>query len=216
MEPLFAKFFSKPTRQNIYREDTTIKPAEEGITGVAKYLQTQSNKPVRQHHYTNKLSSVGEYLNRRDARLIELTDAKKNEINIARAQRNIEENLMSVENTKLSGVAKYAESQEQALRDAQEQQQKLTGVTKYIANIIENKPAVTGVSRYLFNRVDVKVSGVGRYVINKSLADKNKPKVTILQSSSVTKYLKDRSTILTSSVAKYIAKQAVASKQVLA
>ena len=123
---------------------------------------------------------------------------------------------MSAENEELSGVARYVESQEQALREAQEKELAVTGVAKYLTNITENKPATTGVSKYLKNRVDATVSSVDRYVINKSLADKNKPEVVIVEPSSVSKYLENRSTMVTSSVAKYIAKQSVAARQVVA
>ena len=122
---------------------------------------------------------------------------------------------MSAEDKELSGVAKYVESQEQAIRDAQEAKPVLTGVAKYLTNIIENKPAVTGVARYLFNRADAQVSSVDRYVIKKYQADKNKPEVVIIPPSSVTRYIENKPTMLTSSVAKYIAKQAVAQKQVV-
>ena len=123
---------------------------------------------------------------------------------------------MSAENEKLSGVAKYVESQEQALREAQAKEQAVTGVAKYLKNIVDNKPATTGVSKYLKNRVEATVSSVDRYVINKALADKNKPEVVVVEPSSVSKYLDNKPTMLTSSVAKYLAKQSVAARQVVA
>ncbi|WP_428356645.1 hypothetical protein [Methyloprofundus sp.] len=212
-------FSTKPARQDIYRENV-IEPSVEGLTGVAKYLQTQSNQPVEQHDQVEKLSRVGEYVNRRNERAIELSSTEKDEINArvnaAIEQRNIEESLMSEEQERLSGVARYVESQEKAIKEAQEAEPILTGVTKYLTNIVENKAVLTGVAKYLSNRADAKVSSVDRYVINKSLVDKNKPEVVILPPSSVTKYLESRPTLLTSSVAKYIAKQSVASRQAVA
>ncbi|SMG64441.1 conserved hypothetical protein [methanotrophic bacterial endosymbiont of Bathymodiolus sp.] len=212
-------FSSKPVSQNIYRDEVT-ESSDEVLTGVAKYLQTQSDKPVEQGSYTKKLSGVAEYLNTHNANSIELTSAEKDVINArineAIELRKIEESLMSAENEELSGVARYVENQEQAIREAQEVAGARTGVAKYLSNIVENKPVLTGVARYLFNRADAPVSSVDRYVINKSLADKNKPEIVVIPSSSVTKYLESRPTILTSSVAKYVAKQAVAEKQVVA
>ena len=212
-------FSSKQTNQNIYRDDL-IEASDEGLTGVAKYIQTHNDNPVERSSYTKKISSVAEYVNIHNASSIELTSAEKDVINArineAIELRKIEESLMSAENEELSGVARYVESQEQALRDSQEAEVAPTGVAKYLSKIVENKPALTGVARYLFNRADAQVSSVDRYVIKKSLADKNKPEVVIIPPSSVTRYLESRPTILTSSVAKYIAKQAVAEKQVVA
>jgi len=213
-------FSSNKTSQDIYREDAPVESVDEGLTGVAKYLNAQSDKPVGQSSYSKKLSSVGEYINTRNTTAIELTSAEKDvinaRINATIERRKIEESLMSTENEELSGVARYVENQEQALRDAQEEQGAITGVAKYITNIIENKPATTGVSKYLMNRVDATVSSVDRYVINKSLADKNKQEVVVVEPSSVSKYLENRPTLVTSSVAKYIAKQLVSARQATA
>ncbi|OQK17358.1 hypothetical protein AU255_05600 [Methyloprofundus sedimenti] len=212
-------FSSKQTRQDIYRDDLE-ESSNEGLTSVAKYIQTQTSKPVEHGSYSKKLSGVGEYINTHNARSVELTRAEKDVINARINEtielRKIEESLMSAENEKLSGVARYVESQAQAIREAQEAAGTVTGVAKYVSNLIENKPVITGVSRYLFNRVDAQVSSVDRYVINKSLADKNKPVKVIIPPSSVTRYLESRPTMLTSSVAKYIAKQIVAGKQAVA
>ena len=209
-------FSSKPTSQNIYRDDP-IESSDEGLTGVAKYIQTQQNNPVERSSYTKKISSVAEYVNTHNASLIELTSAEKDVINArineAIELRKIEESLMSAENEELSGVARYVENQEQACKAAQEEEQAITGVARYITNIIENKPVTTGVSKYLKNRVDATISSVDRYVIQKSLAEKSKPEVIVMEPSSVAKYLENRPTMLTSSVAKYIAKQGVSARQ---
>ncbi len=210
-------FSSKQTSQDIYREDVPVDSLGESLTGVAKYIHEQSDKPVEISRYTKKLSSVGEYIQTRNATAIDLTDVEKDAIN-ARVKatielRKTEESLMSAENEKLSGVARYVESQEQAIIAAQEEELVETGVAKYLANIIETKPVTTGVAKYLKNRVDATVSSVDRYVIQKSLADKNKPEICIVEPSGVDKYLENRPTLLTSSVAKYIAKQGVAARQ---
>jgi len=214
-------FSGKQARQDIYRDDTPVESTDNGLSGVAKYINAQVDKPVGQSSYVENLSGVGEYIKIRNATSVELTSAEKDvvnaRINAIIEQRKIEESMMSAENEELSGVARYVESQEQAHREALEKEQAVTGVAKYLNNIIANKPATTGVSRYLFNRVDATVSSVDRYVINKALADKNKPEAIIpLPESSVTKYLENKSTLLTSSVARYLAKQAVAAKQVSA
>lgn len=210
-------FSQKRTTRNIYRDNEQVEPSDEKLSGVSKYIKAQIDKPIRESSYSKKLSGVAEFIKTRNLALIELTSAEKSEVNARISatieQRKAEEILMSIENEKLSGVAKYVESQEQALKSAQEKEAEITGVTKYITNIVKNKPVVTGVSRYLFNRVDATVSSVDRYVINKALADKNKPEVVIAPPpSSVTKYLENRPTMKTSSVAKYIAKQIVATK----
>ncbi len=215
---LSSIFSSKQTSSNIYREDTPAKTSGEEISSVAKYINAQSEKPVRISSYSKKLSGVGEYIKSRDATWIELTNTEKNVINtrnIAALEiRKTEESLMSDDNVELSGVARYVESQEQACLAAQLKEKKLTGVEKYITSIVENKPVATGVAKYLKNRAEVKVSSVDRYVVNKSLADKNKPEPEIvIEPSSVAKYLESKPTMLTSSVAKYIAKQLVSARQ---
>ncbi|GAW85388.1 hypothetical protein bplSymb_SCF00608P008 [Bathymodiolus platifrons methanotrophic gill symbiont] len=213
-------FSSKQTRQDVYRDVAPVESSDEDLTGVAKYINAQSDNPVERHGYSKKLSGVAEYINTRSATTIELTDAEKDVIN-ARINatielRKTEESLMSAENEELSGVARYVESQEQACLAAQEEELAVTGVAKYLSNIVANKPATTGVAKYLKNRVEATVSSVDRYVINKSLADKNKPEVVVVEPSSVTKYLENKPTRLTSSVAKYIAKQGVAARQTAA
>ena len=128
-------FSSKKTSQDIYRDNLPVEPSDEGsfdedITGVAKYINAQSNKPVEHHSYVKKLSSVGEYIKTRNTTSIELTSAEKDVINARISAtielRKTEESLMSAENEKLSGVAKYVESQEQAIREAQEKEQSTT------------------------------------------------------------------------------------------
>lgn len=218
-------FSSKKKSSDIYRDELPVElsgeeSSSEGVTGVAKYINAQADKPVEHHDYVKKLSGVGEYIKTRNATSMELTSAEKDVIN-ARINatielRKTEESLMSAENEKLSGVAKYVESQEQAIREAQEKEQAATGVAKYLKNIADNKPATTGVSKYLKNRVEATVSSVDRYVINKALADKNKPEVVVVEPSSVSKYLDNKPTMLTSSVAKYLARQSVAARQTVA
>lgn len=214
-------FSAKKASQEVYRDDVSVDSSDDGLTGVAKYLSAQTDRPVESSDgYTKKLSGVGEYIETRSATMVELTSAEKEVINTRISaiieQRKIEESLMSAENEELSGVARYVDSQEQASKAAQEEELAVTGVAKYLSDIVGNKPAATGVSKYLKNRIEATVSSVDRYVINKSLADKNKPEVVISEPSSVDKYLDGRSTLLTSSVAKYIAKQGVAARQAVA
>ncbi len=207
-------FSSKQTVKKVRQEYVPVISAD-GSTGVDRYINTQGERPAGQSGHSKKLSGVDKYLHERQATVRELSDEEKELINarIAEKQQLTEECLMNAENEKLSGVARYVESQENARKAAQEKEMPKTGVAKYIANVIANKPVQTGVARYLFNRVEKNVSSVDRYVINKALADKSKPKVVVLEPSSVTKYLQNKPTMLTSSVAKYIAKQAVAAKQ---
>ncbi len=209
--------FSKKVSSSIGHEENVVKSSDDQLTSVTRYINAQKDKVST--HRLEKLSGVDAYLKARKE--VELTREEKDEIN-ARInatieQRAIEENLMNDENKELSGVAKYVESKEKAYSDAQKEAPVVTGVAKYIKDIVDNKPVATGVAKYLLNRVETKVSSVDRYVINKALADKSKPKVVVLPPSGVTKYLENRPTLLTSRVAKYIARQAVlANKSVVA
>jgi len=203
--------FSKKTSSAVEREEEVVQSSEGELTRVARYVNAQKDKVSANR--SEKLSGVGAYLNARKETAVELTNAEKDEINTrinaTIEQRAVEENLMNDENKELSGVARYVESQEKAYSDAQKEVPVVTGVAKYIKDIVENKPVATGVSKYLLNRIETKVSSVDRYVVNKALADKNKPEVVTLPPSGVTKYLESRPTLLTSRVAKYIARQAV-------
>ncbi|NOQ14387.1 MAG: hypothetical protein GQ583_07935 [Methyloprofundus sp.] len=219
-------FSRKGNSQNIYRDEEAAEEPlneslDEGLTGVAKYLNAQTDRPSVQSTSSKHLSAVDKYISSRNSSKTELSSAEKEEINARITEtiekRKIEESLMSAENEELSGVAKYVEKQEQAYKEAKEQEEAVTGVAKYISNIVENKPATTGVAKYLKNRAEVKVSSVDRYVINKALADKNKPAAEApLPPSGVAKYLANKPTLMTSSVAKYIAKQSVAARQAVA
>jgi len=211
--------FSKKTSSTIERKEELVQSSDAGLTRVARYVNAQKNKVSINR--SEKLSGVSAYINARKETTVELTRAEKDEINTrinaTIKQRAVEEKSMSNENKELSGVARYVESQEKAYNDAQKEAPVVTGVAKYIKDIVDNKPVATGVAKYLLNRVETKVSSVDRYVVNKALADKNKPEVVILPPSSVTKYLESRPTLLTSRVAKYIARQAVlASKSAVA
>jgi len=212
-------FPKKKAPKNVYRDEATAVSSSDGKSGVARYLESQISINNTSGTSSKKLSRVDEYLQARNTDEVELTREEKNAINTrvnAKIElRQSEESLMSAEDEELSGVAKYVESQNQ-INAAQQEEQKLTGVAKYLAEVTSSKPATTGVSKYLSNRVDAKVSSVDRYVISKSLADKNKPKVVILPDSSVTKYLENKPTMLTSRVAKYLAKKVVSDKQAAA
>jgi len=212
-------FSSKPAEKSIYSEDANAEPRVKQKSGVDKYLENQNGNLNESIPYSKKLTCVDEYVNAKNESAVELTSVEKDEINTRIEKINLrksEESLMSVEDKELSGVAKYVESQREASDAALLEVQPLTGVAKYLADIISNKPATTGVSKYLLNRIDTKVSSVDRYVINKSLADKNKPEVVILPDSSVSKYLDNISTMQTSRVAKYLAKKVISDKHVAA
>jgi len=212
-----SNIFSKKTAdKTIYREE----PKTKLRSSVDEYLDAQNNDSRNSSSYSKKLTGVGAYVNSRSESEVKLTSVEKDEINTRITTkiklRKSEESLMSVEDKELSGVAKYVESQKEASDAAGLEAQSLTGVAKYLADIISNKPATTGVSKYLSNRVDATVSSVDRYVISKNLADKNKPKVVIIPDSSVTKYLDGISSMQTSRVAKYLAKKVISDKQVAA
>lgn len=213
-------FPKKAAERNIYQEVNQVEPSAKQMSGVEKYLAAQSNSAQTEVVGSKKLTCVDEYVKTRSDSVAELTSVEKDEINTritAKIKlRKSEESLMSVEDKELSGVAKYVESQKEASDAALLEAQPLTGVTKYLADIISSKPATTGVAKYLLNRIETKVSSVDRYVTNKSLADKNKPKVVILPDSSVSKYLDSIATMKTSRVAKYLAKKVISDKQVVA
>lgn len=213
-----SKIFQKKTvDQNIYREDqgAKVKPR----SSVDEYLDAQNNDSRKSSSYSKKLTGVGAYVNTRSESEVKLTSVEKDEINTRITTkiklRKSEESLMSVEDKELSGVAKYVESQKEAV-EAELKAQPITGVAKYLTDIISNKPVATGVSKYLLNRIEAQVSSVDRYVVSKNLADKNKPKVVIIPDSSVTKYLDGISSMQTSRVAKYLAKKVISDKQVAA
>jgi hypothetical protein len=211
-------FPNKSVAKNTYHKETRVKPSVK--SSVDKYIETQSSNSCNSGVLSKKLTCVDEYFNAKNEAVVELTSVEKDEINIRITEkiklRKSEESLMSVEDKELSGVAKYVESQKEANAAAELNVQAPTGVAKYLADIISNRSVATGVSKYLLNRTEATVSSVDRYVISKSLADKNKPVVVIIPDSSVTKYLEDISTMQTSRVAKYLAKKVISDKQVVA
>ncbi|MDC9728621.1 MAG: hypothetical protein PSN04_04730 [Methyloprofundus sp.] len=214
---VLSKIFpKKAVETNIYRTEASPKKR----SSVDEYLETHSASSHKSNLRSKKLTCVDRYVSTKNESGVELTAVEKDEINsriTARIKlRKSEESLMSVEDKELSGVAKYVESQKELSDAAALDVQPLTGVAKYLAAIISNKPVATGVAKYLLNRTEAKVSSVDRYVTNKALADKNKPKVVIIPDSSVTKYLDGISTMQTSRVAKYLAKKVVSDKQVVA
>jgi hypothetical protein len=210
-------FPNKSVKKNSYRKDALVDSHAKLKSSVDKYIENQSSRSRISVVVSKKLSGVAKYIYTKNKSVVELTSVEKDEINARiNAQINLrksEESLMSIEGKELSGVAKYVESQKEV---AEKAEPLLTGVDKYLADIISNKPATTGVSKYLLNRVEATVSSVDRYVISKTLADKNKPKVVIIPDSSVTKYLAGISTMQTSRVAKYLAKKIISDKQVVA
>lgn len=122
--------------------------------------------------------------------------------------------------TALSGVAKYLKEQEQnqpsgvakyLARQAIAEKNKpvvvLSGVEKYLKNNKDSAPIVvrTGVAKYLDNQDKTPASRVAKYMLQKSIAERNapqKPKTTRVES-----YLQSLPETTTSSVSKYLAKQ---------
>ncbi len=124
--------------------------------------------------------------------------------------------------TALSGVAKYLKEHEQnqpsgvakyLARQAIAEKNKpvvvLSGVAKYLNNNKDSAPIIrTGVAKYLDNQDKTPTSRVAKYVLQKSIAERNapeKPKTTRVES-----YLQSLPETKTSSVSKYLAKQTAA------
>jgi hypothetical protein len=128
----------------------------------------------------------------------------------------------SADSSGLTGVARYLEIQKQSLEVSQKE-----------AELLEdqrNTQVITGVAKYLEKAKQSPVSSVSRYMLKKSLAEKNAPKVVgkpqatgvakylsnqkdkpVL--SGVAKYLKNQDSLpQATKVAKYMAKQALAAK----
>jgi hypothetical protein len=86
-----------------------------------------------------------------------------------------------------------------------------TGVAKYLIAL----PLVTSVTKYLKNQEKQSVTGVAKYVLRQTIADRNAPPTT-----GVTKYLakaaKQPAPLKKSGVAKYLAKQELAAPNLLA
>ena len=124
--------------------------------------------------------------------------------------------------TELSGVAKYLKEQEQhqpsgvakyLVRQAIAEKNKpvvvLSGVAKYLNNNKDSAPVVrTGVTKYLDNQDKTPTSRVAKYVLQKSIAERNAPAKP--QTSRVESYLQNLPETTTSSVSKYLTKQAAA------
>jgi hypothetical protein len=121
--------------------------------------------------------------------------------------------------TALSGVAKYLKSQEQhqpsgvakyLARQAITEKNKpvvvLSGVAKYLNNNKDSTPVVrTGVAKYLDNQDKTPTSRVAKYVLQKSIAERNAPPK--VKRTRVESYLESLPETKTSSVSKYLAKQ---------
>ncbi|MFZ2451128.1 MAG: hypothetical protein WAW36_11470 [Methylovulum miyakonense] len=123
----------------------------------------------------------------------------------------------------LTGVARYLENQRQILEASKEEAESLEDQ--------RNTQVITGVAKYVEKTRQNPVSGVTRYMLKKSLAEKNapktasKPQVTGVAKylsnqkekpvlSGVAKYLKNQDSLpKATKVTKYMAKQAIAAKQ---
>ncbi len=138
---------------------------------------------------SNEQTGVSRYLNNQPAGL-----------------SSVEKYLKTQEQNQPSGVAKYLSRQ--AIAERNKPAMTLSGVEKYLKN---NKDSVaiivkkTGVEKYLASQNNVSVSRVAKYVLQKTIAERNapaKPKATRVES-----YLQSLPEIKTSSVSKYLAKQ---------
>jgi hypothetical protein len=123
---------------------------------------------------------------------------------------SVEKYLKAQEVNQPSGVAKYLARQAIAARN--KPVVVLSGVDKYLKNNEGSAPVVmkrTGVEKYLSMQENVPVSRVAKYVLQKTIDERNapaKPKATRVES-----YLQSLPETTTSRVSKYLARQAVAS-----
>ena len=121
---------------------------------------------------------------------------------------SVEKYLKSQEQNQPSGVAKYLARQ--AIAERNKPVVTLSGVEKYLKNNEGSAPIVvkkTGVEKYLATQDNAPVSRVAKYVLQKTIAERNapaKPKATRVES-----YLQSLPESTTSSVSKYLAKQAL-------
>jgi hypothetical protein len=122
----------------------------------------------------------------------------------------VEKYLKAQEVNQPSGVAKYLARQ--AIAERNKPVVVLSGVEKYLKNNVGNAPIVvkrTGVEKYLSTQESVPVSRVAKYMLQKSIEERNapaKPKATRVES-----YLQNLPETTTSSVSKYLARQAAVS-----
>jgi hypothetical protein len=112
--------------------------------------------------------------------------------------------LKNQENNQPSGVAKYLARQ--AILERNKPVVTLTGVAKYLNNNKNSATVIkTGVSKYIDSQEQTTVSGVAKYVLKKTIADRYaEPKS---KETRVEHYIKNKPDVYVSGVAKYLAKQ---------
>ncbi len=192
MAGLFGFIFGKSPKNQVYNNssEVVIEDVSCGLTGVAKYLQTQ--KPVisatgvakylkvKEQHTP---SSVAKYLSRQV-----IISKQKREIETSEEVliTGVEQYLKTHEDRpkiRISGVAKYLSNHSH---------HSASGVAKYMARkIIAAKnapPAIktSSVTLYLENRKEVLVTGVSKYIARQVLVAKHVVAETVAVVESVT------------------------------
>lgn len=180
MAGLFGFLSGQSSNAQVYRDevkDESPKTAEgsSGLTGVAKYLQTQKPAPAA--------NGVAKYLRNKEQHVAS---------GVAKylARKSVAAKLQAVSETDsdaVTGVDRYLKSQENRPRAVRSGVEKylanrkpstVSGVAKYLANkkvAAKNAPATpraTGVAKYLDNRKEVLTTGVSKYVARQTLAAK--------------------------------------------
>lgn len=119
----------------------------------------------------------------------------------------VDKYLKNQELNQPSGVAKYLARQ--AIAERSKPIVVLTGVAKYLNNNKDSAPVVkSGVERYLANQDNTPMSGVAKYMLKKTIADRNAPPKQ--KTTGVESYLQTRPETTASGVSKYLARQALA------
>jgi hypothetical protein len=192
MAGLFGFIFGESPRTQIYRDDSEVVTKDDscGLTGVAKYLQSQ--KPVASATGVAKYlkikeqhmpSSVAKYLARQaivSKQKLEIEDSEKVSVTGVEKYLKTHEDRPKI---KISGVAKYL---------ANHSHQSASGVAKYMARkIIAAKnapPAIktSSVTLYLENRKEVLATGVSKYMARQVLVAKRVVAETAAVVESVT------------------------------
>ena len=194
MAGLFGFIFGESPKTQVYKDDSEVITetvlATDGLTGVAKYLQTQ--KPVASATGVAKYlkvkeqhmpSGVAKYLARQA-----IVSKQKLEIENSEevSATGVEKYLKTHEDrplVKISGVAKYL---------ANHSHQSASGVAKYVARKIiaaKNAPPViktSSVTLYLENRKEVLATGVSKYMARQVLVAKQVVAETAAVVESVT------------------------------
>jgi len=161
---------------NVATHNNVNRPVkEDGLTGVARYLNTQTGAP-------NGASSVEKYLKAREAKQVSgvAKYVARQAVAARRAEKVVTPELTGVAaylknniDTKpaKSGVAKYLSNRKET---------KVSGVSKYLvkqslaskSKPVSEKETATGVEQYLKNKPVVVASGVAKYLASQALIAK--------------------------------------------